>query len=128
MSETSQEQELRIVLDGPATKAFKTMVERMKVEIPTVKVQPSNFVSFLVADFLETHFEKDMAVLIAEFFDSDAYYEAERKKAKGTANYEELMASALAEARKIKAKARRRATRKHRQLGKPMEAKANETV
>lgn len=74
----------------------------------TVKIHPSQFVSFLVADFFQSHFEKDKPVLIAEFFDSDTYFDAARKKARGSNNYEELMASALAEAQKIKAKRRRK--------------------
>jgi len=92
------------------------------------KVQASQFVSFLVADFIEAHFEKDKVVLIAEFFDSDAYYEAERKKAKGAPNYEELMANALDEARKIKGKRRQGSAPKFKPPVKITEAKADETV
>jgi hypothetical protein len=115
MVEETQEKELRIVLDAAATVALETMVQRMKDAVSAIKVQPSHFVSFLVADFLEAHFERDMAVLIAEFFDSDAYHEAERKLAKGNADYEELMQAALDRARKIKGKKRRKAVLKKRQ-------------
>jgi hypothetical protein len=128
MSEPTQEQELRIVLGGAATKAYKAMVERMKAEIPTVKIQPSHFVSFLVADYIEAHFEKDMGVLIAEFFDSDSYYEAARRKAKGAPNYEEQMAKALDDALKIKANKRRGASKSKKQSIKTTEVKADETV
>jgi hypothetical protein len=108
-------------LDAAATVALETMVQRMKEAVSAIKVQPSHFVSFLVADFLEAHFERDMAVLIAEFFDSDAYHEAERKLAKGKAEYEELMQAALDRARKIKGKKRRKAVRKKRQASKETE-------
>jgi hypothetical protein len=99
--------ELRIVLDAEAALAFESMVDLMKKEMPAIKVQPSQFVSFLVKDFFEAHFEKDKPVLIAEFFDSDSYHEAERKLAKGKPNYEELMQAALDQARKIKSRKRR---------------------
>ncbi len=122
MSELDQERELRIVLDGAATAAYEMMVSRLKEAVSTIKVQPSHFVSFLLVDFMEAHFEKDMAVLIAEFFDSDAFYEAERKHAKGKSNYEELMADALERARKIKAKRRRKPVSRKMQSPKKSEA------
>jgi hypothetical protein len=103
-------QELRIVLDAGATDALNMMVQALKSEIATVKIHPSHFVSFLVADFFQSHFEKDKQVLVAEFFDSDSYFDAARKKARGSDNYEEQMATALAEAQKIKSKRRRKAT------------------
>ena len=115
MNAETQMRELRVVLDAAATSAYEAMVARMKEEIPTIKVQPSHFVSFLVTDFFAAYFEKDKAVLIAEFFDSDSFYEAARKKAKGSADYEELMAEALENARKIRTKKRRKAVRKGRQ-------------
>ena len=105
-----KEKELRVVLNTEAATAYAEMVTRMRSLMPTVKVLPSHFVSFLVADFFTAHFERDIPVLIAEFFDSDAFYEAARKKAKGAMNYEELMANALAEAKTIKAKKRRKLT------------------
>lgn len=108
MSEVATKKELRIVLDMEATQAFDSMVAALKAEMPTIKTQPSQFVSFLVADFFETHFEKDKTVLIAEFFNSDAYFDAARKKAKGSANYEEQMATALSDAQKIRSKRRRK--------------------
>lgn len=98
--------ELRVVLSAAAAAAFEGMVARMKEEAPTIKVQPSHFVSFLLVDFLAAHFDKDKAVLIAEFFDSDAYFDAARKRAKGSDNYEDQMAAALMEARKIKERRR----------------------
>lgn len=118
MNETSQRKELRIVLDGPATEAYESMVSRMKETVSTVKVQPSYFVSFLMIDYLETYFEKDLAILIAEFFDSDAFYEVERKLAKGKPDYEELMQSALDRARQIKGKRRSKAVRNNKKQAK----------
>jgi uncharacterized protein with ATP-grasp and redox domains len=50
-------------------------------------------------------------VLIAEFFDSDAFHEAERIKAKGTENYEELLEESIKLARKIRSKRRKLTTR-----------------
>ena len=100
--------ELRIVLNPEAAYAFDQMVTLMKQEMPTIKVQPSQFISFLVIDFLIAHFHKDLPVFIAEFFDSDAYHEIARKKARGSDDYEEKMAKALAEAKLIKSKKRRK--------------------
>lgn len=111
METTPKEKELRIALSPNATAAFETMVERLRAEMPAIKIQPSQFVSFLITDYLAAHFEKDKPVLIAEFFDSDAFHEIERKKAKGADNYEELMEAALARARKIKDKRRRKLVR-----------------
>jgi hypothetical protein len=122
MEAAAKEKELRISLAPEATDAFEAMIERLKAEMPAVKIQPSQFVSFLVADYFGAHFEKDKAVLIAEFFDSDAFHEMERKKAKGQENYEELMALAIKQARKIKSKKRRKVVRKGRQTGKENEA------
>lgn len=122
MSERSPAKELRIVLDTAATSAYDAMVARMKEDIPTIKVQPSHFVSFLVADFLAAHFDKDKAVFVAEFFDSDAYFEAARRKARSANNYEDLMAAALEEARRIKDKRRQKTVRKGRPGVKESEA------
>jgi hypothetical protein len=108
MTKVSKGRELRIVLNEPATMAFEAMVNRMKETVPTVKVHPSHFVSFLLIDYMEAHFEKDLAVLVAEFFDSDAFHEAERRRAKGKPDFEELMQAALDRARQIKSKRRRK--------------------
>ncbi len=113
------EKGLRIVLSEAATQAYGAMVEQIKSETLTVKIQPSQFVSFLVGDFFETYFAKDRAILIAEFFDSDAYFEAERRKAKGSSNYEEIMAAALDEARKVKSKRRIKAARAEKKYKRP---------
>ena len=118
MNEESKLKELRIVLSAGATNAYEAMIARMKEDVTTIKATPSHFVSFLVADFFAAHFEKDKAVLIAEFFDSDAFYEAARKKAKGSPNYEELMAEALESAQRLRGKKRRSSVRKGRQKGK----------
>jgi hypothetical protein len=107
--------ELRVVLDSAAAAAFEAMLARMKEAVPQIKVQPSHFVSFLLVDYLEAHFERDKVVLITEFFDSDAFHEAERKLAKGKPDYEERMQAALDRARQIKGKKRRTVVRKARQ-------------
>jgi hypothetical protein len=46
-------------------------------------------------------------VLVAEFFDMDAFFTAERKKARGMPDYDEQMQAALDRARQIKSKRRR---------------------
>lgn len=112
---------LRVALDRVAAQSYLNMVERLKAENTFIKIQPSQFVSFLVADFFKTYFEKDLAVLVAEFFDSDSYYESERHKARGAANYEEALETALARARAVKAKKRGNAVRK---VGRPPKSKA----
>jgi hypothetical protein len=112
---SDESRELRVVLDAEAASAYVSMLARMKEAVPTIKVQPSHFVSFLLVDFLEAHFERDMLILIAEFFDSDAFHEAERKLAKGTPNYEERMQAALDRGRQIKGKKRHKVVRKKRQ-------------
>jgi hypothetical protein len=122
MSDKVESKELRVVLDAGATNAYEAMVARMKEEVSTIKVQPSQFVSFLVADFMAAHFEKDKAVFIAEFFDSDGFHEAARRKAKGSENYEDQMDAAIQEARRIKDKKRNKVVRKGRQASKESEA------
>ena len=123
MSAVSTKQEQRIVLDASATHSYNLMIRALKAEMATVKVNPSQFVSFLVADFFQTYFEKDKAVLVAEFFDSDRYFDAARKKARGLDDYDDQIAAALAEVQKIKSKRRRKTT--NAAASKP---KAKETV
>ena len=52
MSNAITKKKLRIVLDAEAAQAFESMVNILKAETPTIKIYPSQFVSFLVADFL----------------------------------------------------------------------------
>lgn len=101
--------ELRVALSSEATLVYEKMVDLLKKEIPTIKLHPSQVVSFLVMDFFVAHFEKDKEIFIAEFFDSDAYYQEARKKAKGSPEYDDLMAKALTEAKAIKSRKRRQA-------------------
>ncbi len=112
MSEQSTEKEVRVVLDSAAATALRSMIDTLKAETSTVKIQPSQFVSFLVADFFEAYFMKDKPVFIAEFFDSDAFYETERKKAKGRPDFEDQMARALDHARKVKGLRRTKVVRR----------------
>ncbi len=109
MSPKSQSKELRVALDAEATRSYKLMVQKLKEVVPTIKVHPSQFVSFLVSDYIVAHFEKDQDVLIAEFFDSDTFYQQQRKQAKGKPNFEELMTKVLEQAQKYKGKRRRKA-------------------
>ncbi len=109
MSKELKPKELRVVLDAESSLAYEAMVQRVKEVVPTIKVHPSQFVSFLVSDFYLAHFEKDRDVLVAEFFDSDSFYQVQRKQAKGKVNFEDLMAKALEQAQKYKSKKRRKA-------------------
>lgn len=97
---------LRIALDQKATQAFASMTARMKETKYPLKLTPSQFVSFLVADFFDTYFDDDIDVLVAEFFDSHKFLTLETQSAKGKDNFEEVMRSALVKAEKIKGKRR----------------------
>lgn len=99
---------LRVALDKKATQSFLQMANRLKAESPHVRVQPSAFVSFLVSDFYATYFEKDLEILVAEFFDSKSFHEAQLQQAKAEGNFEEVMSESLVMIQKIKAKARRK--------------------
>jgi hypothetical protein len=69
----AEKEVLRIALDNKAARDYAAMADRIKAANPCVKLHPSSFVSFLVSDFFETYFEKDMGILVAEFFDSERY-------------------------------------------------------
>lgn len=128
MSEQAIEKEVRVVLDPAAATALRSMIDTLKAETSTVKIQPSQFVSFLVADFFEAHFAKDKPIFIAEFFDSDAFYETERKKARGRPDFEDQMARALDHARKVKGLKRSKTMRRYPTSTKESEAKPDATV
>lgn len=98
---------LRITLDKQAAQDFATMAHRLKAENPHVKVHPSAFVSFLVSDFYATYFEKDLGILVAEFFDSKSYHEAQLLQVKTPGDFEKVMSVSLEAIQKIKAKTRR---------------------
>jgi len=115
MSEKPSAKPVRATLSPEASMAFRKMAERLEADGYTSKIFPSEFLSFLVVDYMEAHFEKDFSILLAEFFDSDAYFEGARKKAKGSPEFESLMAKALDEAQKIKARKRRKIVRRDAQ-------------
>lgn len=98
---------LRVALDKQATGDFTQMAKRLKAENPHVRVQPSAFVSFLVSDFYATYFEKDLGILVAEFFDSKSYHESQLQQAKAHGDFERIMSESLDEIRRIKTKTRR---------------------
>ncbi len=102
----SDKEILRVALDKRATDAYRSMVERLKGASPFVKFHPSDFASFIMADFFETYFEKDIDVLMAEFFDSHGFLAAETLTSKDSEKFEESMRVALAKAEKIKSKRR----------------------
>lgn len=103
---------LRVALDKQAALAFAQMANRLKAQNPHVRVQPSAFVSFLVSDFFATYFEKDLGILVAEFFDSKSYHEAQLQQAKAQGDFERVMSESLVTIRKIKARARRKSGQK----------------
>jgi len=108
MTEAKKPRQLHVVLNEASTAAFDSISAKLKETAPYVRLQPSHFVSFLVSDYLACHFESEMDILIAEFFDFDAFYEHARKAAKGKPNFVELMADALIQAQRIKKKGRRK--------------------
>lgn len=103
--------ELRVVLDAEASLAVEEMISILKSEMSALHIRKHQFVSFIVLNFMEAYFNKDKEVLIAEFFDSDAFHEGERQKAKGNDNYEELLEESIKLARKIRSKRRRLTSR-----------------
>lgn len=113
---------LRVALNKKAALAFAQMANRLKAENPHIRIQPSAFVSFLVSDFFATYFEKDSGILIAEFFDSKSFYEAQLQQAKVQSDYEGVMSATVRAIRRIKAGARRKHTA--RRKSKPLSPKA----
>ncbi len=103
--ETARET-LRIVLDKRGTSCHDKMMERLKAANEFVKVHPSELVSFLVADYFETYFERDMEVLVAEFFDSRIYLTGEIEKDENHADPAEAMKRATAFIERIRSKRR----------------------
>ena len=120
MQPGAEKEVLRVALDKQATQDFALMASRLKAENPHVKIQPSVFVSFLVSDFYATYFEKDLGVLVAEFFDSKSYHEARLQLAKTQGDFEKVMSESLVTIRKLKAKTRRRRSQKRK--SKPVPA------
>ena len=110
-SESQQKVEkevLRIALDKEAMDAYHSMVQTLRAKNEYLKIQPSAFASFLVADYFKVHFESDIDLLTAQFFDSQSYYQAQMKSAKNTSTFEETMSETLAFIKRIKAKAIRK--------------------
>lgn len=126
---TNKKEILRVALDSKATHAYEEMTQRLKKNNPWVRFYPSELISFLVSDYFETHFEDDLEILTAAFFDSHGFVNTEAHKAKNSANFEEAMREALAKAEKIRSKVRRRSKvklmRNHNQLN---EDSSNEEV
>ncbi len=103
---------LRVALDKSASQAYAAIVKRIKAENSCVKLHPSAFVSFLVSDFYATYFEKDLGILVSEFFDSQTYHETEIKRAKSQGNFEQVMTEALVTIKKVKSNVRRTVVRR----------------
>ncbi|MER2513184.1 MAG: hypothetical protein ABTQ25_12355 [Nitrosomonas ureae] len=114
MQPIAEKEVLRVALDKQAAQDFAQMANRLKAESPHVRVQPSAFVSFLVSDFFATYFEKDLGILVAEFFDSKSYHETQLQRAKAQGDFEKVMSESLVTIRKIKARARRRGGQKRK--------------
>ena len=97
---------LRIVLDKRGTDCHNKLMERLKAANKFVRVHPSELVSFLVADYFETFFERDIDVLVAEFFDSRTYLTSEIQKDENLTDPAEAMKRATAFVERIRAKRR----------------------
>ena len=119
MQPVADKEVLRVALDRQAALAFTQMANRLKSQNPHVRVQPSAFVSFLVSDFFATYFEKDLGILVAEFFDSKSYHEAQLQQAKAQGDFERVMSESLVTIRKIKARARRKGGQKRKAKPSP---------
>ena len=124
MQLVTEKEVLRVALDKQAAQDFAQMANRLKALNPHVRVQPSAFVSFLVSDFFATYFEKDLGILVAEFFDSKSYHEAQLQQAKAQGDFEKVMSESLVAIRKIKARARRKSGQKRKAKPSPTPASA----
>jgi hypothetical protein len=124
-TETTRET-LRIILDKRGTECHDKMLERLKAANEFVKVHPSELVSFLVADYFETYFERDIEVLVAEFFDSRSYLTGEIQSDENLADPAEAMKRATAFVEQIRSKRRGQTVRRGRR--KSTVTTANETV
>lgn len=99
---------LRVALDAKATRSYELMAQKLKEYNSSVRFYPSELVSFIVSDFFETYFEDDLDILVAAFFDSHGFVNAEAQNAKNKASFEEALREALSTAEKIKSKVRRK--------------------
>lgn len=117
---------LRIVLDKRGTECHDKMMERLKAANVFVKVHPSELVSFLVADYFETYFERDLDVLVAEFFDSRSYLTSEIQKEENLDDPAGAMKRATDFVEQIRSKRRGQPVRRGRR--KSIATTANETV
>lgn len=97
---------MRIVLDKRGTDCHNKLMERLKAANKFVRVHPCELVSFLVADYFETYSERDIDVLVAEFFDSRMYLTSEIQKDENLADPAEAMKRATAFVESIRAKRR----------------------
>jgi hypothetical protein len=110
----AQRETLRIILDKRGTECHDKMIARLKAANEFVKVHPSELVSFLVADYFETYFERDIEVLVAEFFDSRSYLTGEIQKDENLADPADAMKRATAFVEQIRAKRRGQTVRRGR--------------
>lgn len=86
---------LRIHLDNIASNSYREMEEILKSQGNHVKFQPSRFISFLVQQYRNSHFEQDKEILIKEFFNSKEYVASALKNAKSTAEIQEVLDEAI---------------------------------
>lgn len=113
--EIKQDKEvLRVALDSEATRAFKSMEQRLMSENHHISFHPSEFISYLVKDFHQTYFDRDVPVLVAEFFDSKSYYEEQVRLARTNGNFEEVMAQAISAIKRVKNRKRGKQGRKRK--------------
>ncbi len=105
----AEKEVLRVALDKGAMAAYHSMIKELKRQNEFIKAPPSAFVSFLVSEFFKSHFQENIDLLVAQFFDSQSYYEAQLKAAKASSDFEETMGETLAFIKRVKAKASRKA-------------------
>lgn len=118
---------LRVALDSESTQAYKLMEKYLRETNQHVSFHPSEFISFLVKDYFKTYFDRDVGILVAEFFDSKSYYEEQLKNAKSKGNFEEVMDQAIDSIKRIKNKKRGKQGRKRKAL-KELNANNHETL
>jgi hypothetical protein len=86
---------LRIHLDSIASGSYREMEEILKSQGKYVKFQPSRFISFLIQQYRNNHFEQDKEILMKEFFDSKEYLASALKNAKSTEEIQEVLDEAI---------------------------------
>jgi len=97
---------LRIALDVSATSSYESMVKQIKATGNPTRFHPSSFVSFLVTDFFETYFDKDIDAYVAKFFDSKTFLATEIQRAHSPEDTTAILRSAMESIDKVTSQGR----------------------